>query len=133
MTEAIQSDRNSGSPSGAQGETEGFAAIGATTGMLIISAISLFWWSAGRPRPATSLPDPSTSLRAGSRGARPHTNYERLATNDQRRTPKRPLPPPPRSHTINNNADYQNHRRIPYLPQKAGARNQHENEAPRRY
>src|SRR5216684_496097 len=41
MTEAIQSDRNSGSPNGAQGETECFAESGATIGMLIISAIRI--------------------------------------------------------------------------------------------
>jgi hypothetical protein len=39
MTEAIHSDRNSGCPSGAQGETERFAAIDPSTGMLIISAM----------------------------------------------------------------------------------------------
>src|SRR5580692_10173224 len=39
MTEAIQSDRNSGSPSGAQAETERRAAIGSATGILIISAM----------------------------------------------------------------------------------------------
>src|ERR1700675_5067830 len=49
MTEAIQSDRNSGSPNGAQGETEFFAAIGATTGMLIISAILLSSAAPGVP------------------------------------------------------------------------------------
>src|SRR6266478_5029937 len=46
MTEAIHSDRNSGSPNGAQGETDGFAAIGAITGMLIISAMLLSGGSA---------------------------------------------------------------------------------------
>jgi hypothetical protein len=39
MTEAIQSDRNSDSPNGDQGETERFEAIGSITGILIISAM----------------------------------------------------------------------------------------------
>lgn len=54
MTEAIQSDRNRGSPSGAQGEIERRVAIVSGIGILIISAISTSRWRAGRPRPATS-------------------------------------------------------------------------------
>jgi hypothetical protein len=38
MTEAIQSDRNNGSPSGAQADTERLPTIGSATGILIISA-----------------------------------------------------------------------------------------------
>jgi hypothetical protein len=40
MTEAIQSDRKSGSPSGAQGEMGCFRVGGSTTGILIISAMT---------------------------------------------------------------------------------------------
>jgi hypothetical protein len=39
MTDAIQSDRNSGSPNGAQGETERRGVTGSMTGILIISAM----------------------------------------------------------------------------------------------
>src|SRR3982074_2888795 len=109
MTEAIHSDRKSGSPNGAQGETEGLAAIGAATGMLIISAILRVECRAS----------PSGHL-ASERAGRP-SPHELLTTTDQCRIPKRPLPPPPRSHTINTNADYQNHRRISNLPQKSRA------------
>ena len=41
MTEAIHSERNSGSPSGAQAETERLPAIGSAIGILIISAIRI--------------------------------------------------------------------------------------------
>ena len=50
MTDAIQSDRNSGSPNGAHAETERLRVLGATTGILIISAMSLLvenWASPG--------------------------------------------------------------------------------------
>ena len=40
MTDAIQSDRNSGSPSGAHAETERLPAIDSAIGILIISAMS---------------------------------------------------------------------------------------------
>ncbi len=55
MTDAIQSDRNSGSANGAHAETERLRVLGATTGILIISAMSLLvenWAS-----PATSPMD----------------------------------------------------------------------------
>jgi hypothetical protein len=68
MTDAIQSDRNSGSPNGAQGETERFRAIGSAIGILIISAMSLRVESREPPL------NPSTALRAGSRDARPSIN-----------------------------------------------------------
>src|ERR1700674_2272384 len=106
MTEAIQSDRNSGSPSGAQGETEFFAAIGATTGMLIISAILL---SSGAPGVPARPPRCRTlRLRSGRLARRPFlheqrtTSDSRLTTHSQTATPaaattahnKRQSPPP---------------------------------------
>jgi hypothetical protein len=42
MTEAIQSERNSGSPSGAQAETVRLPAIGPAAGIFIISAMRGF-------------------------------------------------------------------------------------------
>src|ERR1700682_3929897 len=89
MTEAIHNDRNSGSPNGAHGETECLAAIGATTGMLIISAIFL---SGGAP----GVPARPPRCRTGETPVVPRTaNDERPAT--------RPQPPPPAAATTAHN------------------------------
>src|SRR6267143_5130032 len=81
MTDAIQSDRNSGSPNGAQGETEGFPAIGATTGMLIISATLLSGGEPGVP----ARPPRCRTLRLRSGQAR-ETPVAPLPSIDERRT-----------------------------------------------
>ncbi len=58
MTDAIQSDRNSGSANGAHAETERLRVLGATTGILIISAMSLL--VENRASPAGHLTDGRT-------------------------------------------------------------------------
>src|ERR1700722_7331638 len=95
MTEAIHSDRNSGSPSGAQGEAERRVGIGATIGILAISAMKACCWSYVCPigRKWTS-----------EAPASPLTNYG---------VRKRPLLPSPRPQTKNNDAHDKNHRCVP--------------------
>ena len=68
MTDAIHSDRNSGSPNGAQAETERFAAIDSTTGMLIISDIVL---SDGEPGCRSALAAGSFVFAQGRLARRP--------------------------------------------------------------
>src|SRR5271157_887110 len=69
MTDAIQSDRNNGSPSGAQAEIERLDAGDSATGMLIISAMnSLLATRYHRKRPLASPP--------GAHGVNQNPDYQ---------------------------------------------------------
>src|SRR5580698_8386863 len=99
MTDAIQSDRNRGSPNGAHGETECLVAIGSITGILNISAISTCRSRVGRSPPSFEW---TLRLRSGQA----HETPVATLTNGGLR--ERPFSSPPSPHTINKNPHDEN-------------------------
>src|SRR4029077_7700030 len=97
MTDAIQRERNSGSPSGAQADTGPLPAIGAMIGILIISPIR------------------SVVGRLQSNCVAHQESSERLLTSNHRLFSKRPLVVAPCSDCIDQNPNYQNDHRVANL------------------